>query len=188
MTERTAGRPYGREEVVAAVIEAATTLFAGRGPAAVSLREVAQAADVNLGLIHRHIGSKEDLLTAVLRARPGMPPAGLRTPEEISTVLLRSGFEPPPYTLILLRAALDGYDLTKLGVEFPLVDAVRAVLRTRMNALDADLRVALTTAMLLGWHAIGRAVLGVLGHEDMPPDQVVKSLEPGLAALLAAPA
>src|SRR4029077_5226765 len=136
--------------------------------------DVARAAEVNLGLIHRHIGSKQDLLTAVLRARPGMPARGLNTPEEISTVLLRSGFAPPAYTLILLRAALDGYDLTQLGVEFPLVDSVRAALRTRHDPLDADLRVALTTAMLLGWHAVGRAMLDIVGQADLTPEEVVR--------------
>ena len=188
MVQRTSGRPYGRDEVVAAVIQAATTLFAERGPAAVSLRDVARAADVNLGLIHRHIGSKQDLLTAVLKARPGMPPTGeLRTPEQTAVVLLRSGFAPPAYTLILLRAALDGYDLRTLGVEFPLVDAVRAALRTRLDAKDADLRVALTTAMLLGWHAIGRAMLDILERGDLTAEEVVQSLEPGLVALLSEP-
>ena len=104
------------------MIEAATELFAERGPAAVSLREVANAADVNLGLIHRHIGSKTDLLVAVLEARPGMSAADqFQSPEDIAAFLLGAGDEPPAYTLILLRAALDGYDLTALGVEFPLM-------------------------------------------------------------------
>src|SRR3954468_11290588 len=174
-------RPYGQEQVKAAVIEAATTLFAERGPAAVSLREIARAADVNLGLIHRHLGSKQDLLTAVLKSRPGMPPTGeMRTPEETAAVLLRSGFQPPAYTLILLRAALDGYDLNSLGVEFPLVLGVQGALRTRLDPQDADLRVALVTAMLLGWHAIGRAMLEILGRADLTPDEVIRSLEPGL--------
>src|SRR5207248_8155711 len=102
---RASSRPYGRDEVVAAVIEAATALFAERGPAAVSLREVAQAADVNLGLIHRHIGSKADLLAAVLRARPGMPPGAATAEEGLATMIAR-GYAPPAFTVILVRAAL----------------------------------------------------------------------------------
>src|SRR5687768_4123329 len=62
------GRPRGRAEIVAAVLRAATNLFAERGPAAVSLRDVAAAADVTLSLINRHIGNKHALLAAVLAA------------------------------------------------------------------------------------------------------------------------
>jgi AcrR family transcriptional regulator len=157
-------RPYGREEVVAAVVQAATTLFAERGPAAVSLREVAQAADVNLGLIHRHIGSKTDLLAAVLRARPGMEPGGATTADE----------------------GLDGYDLAHLGIDFPGLGRWGAVLRERLAPLDADIRLAFVVAMLLGWHAVGLVVLDVLGHHDLPPDKVVQSLGPALAAFVSA--
>jgi TetR/AcrR family transcriptional regulator, repressor for neighboring sulfatase len=173
--------------VVAAVVEAATTLFAARGPAAVSLREVAQAADVNLGLIHRHIGSKTDLLAAVLRARPGMAAVdALRTPEEITLFLLGAGPVPPAYTLILLRAALDGYSLPDLGVDFPLMARTAATLQPRLGPLDADLRTALATAMLLGWHALGGTLIDLVGHGDLSADAVLKSLEPAVVALLSA--
>ena len=159
--------------------------FAERGPAAVSLREVAQAADVNLGLIHRHIGSKTDLLAAVLRARPGMAAADVfRSPQEIALFLLGAGGEPPAYTRILLRAALDGYDLNKLDVAFPLMERTNAALRHRLSPPDADLRTALATAMLLGWHALGPTLIDVVGREDMARDDIVKSLEPAVSALL----
>jgi AcrR family transcriptional regulator len=187
VTARASSRPYGREEVVAAVIEAATELFAERGPAAVSLREVAEAADVNLGLIHRHIGSKTDLLAAVLQARPGMSAADtLSTPEDISLFLLGASGEPPAYTLVLLRAALDGYDLADLGVDFPLMERASAALRGRLAPFDADARTALAAAMLLGWHALGPTLLAVFGRGDVPAEEVLDSLQPALTAFFAA--
>jgi hypothetical protein len=42
--------------------------------------------------------------------------------------------------------------------------------------------------MLLGWHAVGRVALDVQGHGDLPPEKVVKSLAPALAAFLQASA
>lgn len=180
-------KPHGREEVVAAVVEAATTLFADRGPSAVSLREVANAADVNLGLIHRHIGSKTDLLAAVLRARPGMGRGGATSPEEGFANMVARGFSPPAYTVIIVRAAMDGYDLTSLGVDFPNLGRWAEVLRERLPDLDADIRVAFAVSMLLGWHAVGPVVLGVLGHTDLQPEQVVKSLAPALSAFVRTP-
>ena len=55
-------RPYGREEIRAALLDAANELFGLKGPDAVSVRDVAKLADVNHALLHRHFGSKEQLL------------------------------------------------------------------------------------------------------------------------------
>ncbi|MSX85805.1 MAG: TetR family transcriptional regulator, partial [Actinobacteria bacterium] len=72
MTERVIAqspvRPFGRDEVRDAVLDAAARHFAASGTGA-SLREIASDAGVNLGLIHRHFGNKDDLLRAVLAAQ-----------------------------------------------------------------------------------------------------------------------
>jgi AcrR family transcriptional regulator len=62
---RREGAPSGPDEVRAAVLEAGAELFAARGIDGVSLRDIAAAADVNLTLIRRYVGSREDLITAV---------------------------------------------------------------------------------------------------------------------------
>jgi AcrR family transcriptional regulator len=48
-----------------AVLDAATTLFAQRGVDAVSLRDIAAAADVHVSLIIRYIGHREELVAEV---------------------------------------------------------------------------------------------------------------------------
>jgi AcrR family transcriptional regulator len=58
-------KPHGREEIVEAVMEAAIPLIAQRGPLAVSLRDIAAAANVNTALIIRHFGSKEKMLARI---------------------------------------------------------------------------------------------------------------------------
>src|SRR6516164_10691200 len=63
---RTPERPVGREAVVAAVLTAAAELFAERGPAATSIRDIAARSGVNHGLVYRHLGAKENLVAAVL--------------------------------------------------------------------------------------------------------------------------
>src|ERR1700756_3575550 len=60
------GVPTGREQVAAAILEAATDLFAERGPAATSIRDIAARSKVNHGLVFRHFGTKEQLVGAVL--------------------------------------------------------------------------------------------------------------------------
>ncbi|MBV8348759.1 MAG: helix-turn-helix transcriptional regulator, partial [Mycolicibacterium sp.] len=60
------GIPTGRDEVTAAILDSAAELFAERGPAAASIREIAAHARVNHGLLFRHFGTKEQLVAAVL--------------------------------------------------------------------------------------------------------------------------
>ena len=48
-----------------AVLDAAATLFALRGIDGVSLRDVADDADVNLSLIPRYMGCREELIDVV---------------------------------------------------------------------------------------------------------------------------
>jgi len=176
--------------VVTALLAAAATLFAERGPAAVSLRDVAVAADVNLGLIHRYIGSKDDLLAAVLAARPGMAPLqtyAQRSPVEVVETLIRAAFAPAPYMILLLRAGLDGYDVKHLQREFPLVLTAAKAVRRDLPRRDADLRVALLTATVFGWYALGPVVLDILGQGNLTADDVADTLRPAIEALLAAP-
>jgi TetR/AcrR family transcriptional regulator, repressor for neighboring sulfatase len=58
-------RPSGREEVREALLNAAQKLIAARGPARVTLREIADEAGVNFGLVYQYLGTREELLREV---------------------------------------------------------------------------------------------------------------------------
>jgi AcrR family transcriptional regulator len=59
-------RPSGRDEVVEALLDAAERLLAHAGPGEVSLRSIARAAGVNHGLVHRHFGTRDDLIERLM--------------------------------------------------------------------------------------------------------------------------
>ncbi|HEY1014705.1 MAG TPA: helix-turn-helix domain-containing protein [Herpetosiphonaceae bacterium] len=67
-------KPRGRQSDATAqrtrqqIVASARTLFAARGFAAVSLREIAEHAGVTHGLLRHHVGAKEDLWRAVIDA------------------------------------------------------------------------------------------------------------------------
>ena len=61
-----ARRPFGRDEVVEALLDAANRLFSSAAPADVSLRGIARAAGVNHGLVHRHFGTRDALVDRLL--------------------------------------------------------------------------------------------------------------------------
>jgi AcrR family transcriptional regulator len=59
-------KPFGRDATTAALLDAAALLFGEKGPNAVTVREIAAHANVNHALMHRHFGSKEALLDAII--------------------------------------------------------------------------------------------------------------------------
>lgn len=66
------------------LIEAATPLFAARGYAAVSIRDVAKTAGLNSALINYHFGGKEGLYLEVLKNQYDNM-VNLLQPEELAT-------------------------------------------------------------------------------------------------------
>jgi AcrR family transcriptional regulator len=65
------GRPKGRdsEQSRLALIDAARDLFSVREFSAVSLRQIAEQANVNPAMVHYHFGGKEGLYSAMLEER-----------------------------------------------------------------------------------------------------------------------
>ena len=68
---RTSGTPEpqarrSREETTARILDAAEELFASRNPTHVTVREVAEKAGVTHALVHQYVGTKDDLLKAVV--------------------------------------------------------------------------------------------------------------------------
>lgn len=67
-TSKAANPPYHHGDLRQSLIEVAGNIVASKGPAAVSLREVARIAGVSHNAPYRHFASREDLLAAVAAA------------------------------------------------------------------------------------------------------------------------
>jgi AcrR family transcriptional regulator len=177
----------GRDATVAAVEGAARRLFAERGYAGVSVRDIAAAAGVNHGLIHRHFGAKEGVLQAVLQ--------GMFT--DIGTLALGKSVPGDPdflaqlYPLvvqrkadwqILMRAVLDGFDFQAAGFRFPLTNAVLSHVAARRGTLDREARIRAGAIIAggLGWLLLEEYLTPVLGLEGASP----KALQARMAGLL----
>jgi AcrR family transcriptional regulator len=138
-------------------MNSASVLFAQRGPAAVSVREIAQHAQVNHGLVHRHFGSKNALLRDVLNylAVDIATEVGGTAEGESLGGLLGSVFGATSnrgaWLRILAWAILDGVDLGELQDRFPMAE--RMVAAARMDpkgSLDPEARVTLIMSVGLG--------------------------------------
>lgn len=183
-----AERPRGRQEVMAAVLDAATALFAARGPASVSVRDIANAAQVNHALVHRHFGSKKAVLRAVLE-RTATSVASIADriddPREGVEQLFAVTAEHENYYRALARAILDGEDPRKLQRDFPTIRGLIELLRSRrqeyrlhsnqpdsVSATDARVVIGATSALTLGWLLFEPFVLAATGLDKYALSQV----------------
>ena len=129
--------PHGRDAVRTALIETATRLFAQKGPAAVGVREIAKQAGVNHGLIHRHFGSKDGLLKAVMQHLSESTMTDMGAPKEnerlqdLFTALLNRSDAAQDHWRILARAMLDGQAPASLQQRFPVYERLIAAIRRR---------------------------------------------------------
>lgn len=179
-----AGAPLGRAEVVAAVLESAADLFAERGPAATSIRDIAARSSVNHGLIHRHFGSKDRLVGAVLDH------LGQRLAE-----LLAAGAEGRTISeavdrqlRVLAHTSLDGYSIGELQSRFPTMELLLESVRARHSTeLGARLAAAHTIALQLGWCLFGDFLRASTGLEDVDDRTFARSVGNTVNQILDAP-
>ena len=178
-TKRPAGRPTGRDEVRAAVLDAAGRHFAARGANA-SLRDIAADAGVNLGLIHRHFGNKDDLLQAVLDAQRRAGADLVGASPDVATAV-REIFEETVYkdqhVRTLAWLLLDEEQGRSLRHEYPTIDALRARVG---DDPEARTRLMAAFTMVYGWTVFGPQLLEAFGWSR--DDRA--AVEQDLAALL----
>ena len=125
-TERKQNRkkPHGKKAVKAALIEAASTLFAEKGVDAVSLRMIADHAGVNLGLIHRHFGTKETLRRETQEKLSADVRSLIGDPENLAETLFRGLAvieENDRFWRVMARTLLDDKDHGEIQSSFPFV-------------------------------------------------------------------
>src|ERR1700753_1717184 len=161
--------PTGREEVAAAILEAATDLFAERGPAATSIRDIAARSKVNHGLVFRHFGTKEQLVGAVLD-HLGATSTGLRRNGAPKAELQQAGDR---QLRVIARALLDGYPVGKLQTQFPGMSELLGVVRPHhSDDRSARLAVANAAALQFGWRLFEPFLRASTGLDDLSEDEL----------------
>ena len=175
------GIPTGRDEVTAAILDSAAELFAERGPAAASIREIAARARVNHGLLFRHFGTKERLVAAVLnhlaarttRLMEAGAPAG-----DIEAAADRQ-------FRVITRALLDGFPAGQLQTSFPGVARLLDEIRPRHRSdQTARLAAANAIALRLGWQLFEPFLRSATGLDNMTDARLRQSIRTETASLL----
>jgi AcrR family transcriptional regulator len=173
--------PTGREEVAAAILEAATELFAERGPAATSIRDIAARSGVNHGLVFRHFGTKEQLVGAVLdqlgKNLTDLLQSGT-TPEVLDRALDRQ-------MRVMARTLLDGYPAAQLQKRFPNIAALLDWVRP-LHDDDTSARLAVANALALqfGWRLFAPILRSATGLEDMAEAEIREAVRTEVARIV----
>ncbi|MDM4141679.1 MULTISPECIES: TetR/AcrR family transcriptional regulator [Mycobacterium] len=161
--------PTGRAEVAAAILEAATELFAERGPAATSIRDIAARSNVNHGLVFRHFGTKEQLVGAVLDHLGANLSTLLGT--DAPAAVLESSLD--RQMRVMARTVLDGYPAGQLQKRFPniatLLDGVRPLYD---DDVKARLAVANALALQFGWRLFAPILRSATGIEELTDEEI----------------
>ncbi|MGH3970828.1 MAG: TetR/AcrR family transcriptional regulator [Mycobacterium sp.] len=173
--------PVGREEVSAAILAAAAGLFAERGPAATSIRDIAARSNVNHGLVFRHFGTKEQLVGAVLDHLGAATTTLVQTGaprEQVERALDR-------HLRVMARALLDGYPAGQLQTRFPgvsqLLDQVRP---QHHNDLSARLAVANAVALQMGWRLFEPFLRSAAGIDAMSDAELQRAVGIEIARII----
>ena len=156
-TEISDGTPKGREEIRAAVLDAADELFASRRPSLVSIREIAARAGVNHALVHRHFDTKESLVReAIARAdvRLARGWEQLRDATDVAEFILRNQERYGQALLMLEGSVMDG---DTAGASSLLIDGLSERLTTQGSTeTEAETAAITAVSLLLGWATYGR--------------------------------
>ena len=116
--------------MVAAILASARALIAERGPSAVSLREIADHARVNHGLLYQYLGTKEQLVAEVYRRAAAETADRLAGPPDLDDAIdrLLRGVDPADLRL-MAWAALEVDDPATLFEPSPALATLAHLIR-----------------------------------------------------------
>ena len=152
------------------MLDAAARLFAERGVDKVSLRDVAREANVQLGLIQRYVGSRQELV------REAFDHLGRQLAQDVLARPLEGhGFDPDStmgrWTRIASYLAISGAPPSGA----PPFNPVLALAETIQDAYGLDtttarVRGAQIVASALGWRLFERYLIAAGNLDDLPVD------------------
>lgn len=184
MTTASGGRQDAGARIRPIVLSHAADLFAERGPAATSLRDIADRSGVNAGLIFRHLGNKEAVVASVLDylAEDLVSARHAGVSRDVVEARAERSWK------VIARALLDGYDVGRLQHRFPNVEQLVAAARDQ-GADERTARVATADALALqlGWRLFGSFLKAATGLDDEGPRHVSDAVAESITTQLGDP-
>ncbi len=172
-----------------ALLVAAAELFSSQSPSKVKLRDIAERAGVNYGLIHRHLGTRDDLLRELFRrvTRYGALLIDKSADVDEATARLFSS-SAGGFADLFALVALDGADPQSVVGDTSTVDAYTALIEQRWaegpseigEAFDPRLMAGFVMINMMMWDLVAPYAKTFSGIDE----QTVDELRPEVLRLL----
>jgi len=187
-TRRSSGNhnsPRGRNEIIEAILQATEELLPKHNPSEISLRQIAEAANVNYSLIHRYFGTKESvILTAHERmlSKVGQRFSTVDRLEGNIGKLFKMSGENVSRRTLLARAMLDGADPHLIQHHFPIMRQLIELLRKKKSKTkkpskyDPEILAAFFSGTAMGWFFFEPFLLASTGLDKENKDEVHKQI------------
>ncbi|GAA4805528.1 TetR/AcrR family transcriptional regulator [Tomitella cavernea] len=176
-------RPTGRDAVRRSILRAARHHFAREGPRA-ALRDIAATAGVNAGLIHRHFGRKEQLISEVIEDTLESSTRHVAANGAVRSMFLDSTTQTDFVRMIAWMALERGPD----GAS-PLASAPHRTIAEVRGAPDTDpdrdARLMIALTVIYGWSVFSREMLSAFDVEEDRRGEFEHRIADLLAALTA---
>lgn len=170
-----------REETITAVLTHAAELFAERGPAATSIRDIGTRSGVNHGLVFRYLGTKDQLVKAVLNHLADDVSAAARAGAPVAVIAAKTELQ----LRVVARATLDGFAVGRLQDRFPIAaNLISHALSSYDEERTGRLSAANVIALQLGWQLFEPLVRSATGTEDIPVAELQQIINTEIARML----
>ncbi len=185
--------PYGRAAVKKAILDATEKLLVKNTPDKITVREIARAAKIKHPLIHRHFGTKEEVIAAVHAraiAKAERKVAGIENLEGNIGAFFEAVKKNKFRHVALTRAMLDGVRPRAIPTEFPLMSRLLELVKKRFNETNTDPKftpemiTAILAAAILGWLLYEPFLLADTHQEDKKQDEIHKTVVEVLEEIL----
>ena len=188
-------RRGGRAQVEERALVAAQRLFAERGLHGTTVRDIASETGVSHALIHRYLGSKEDILVAVIKRNATPVLERARSAATAREAALRMFHElrtaSPDYLKLLARVIMEDLPFEAAGHDFPALRQLVEITE-RQAASDPDkarelpeprVLVAAAVALAIGWTVSEDWLVRGTGLSEYDPASIEASLERIMASM-----
>lgn len=175
--------PYGREAVKKAILDAAEKLLLKKSPNKITVREIAEAANIKHPLIHRHFGTKDEVIIAVHKRGIAKIERKIEKVENVGgnvgtffEAVKKNQFR----QIALSRAMIDGVNPRSIQNEFPVMQKLLELIKKRFDekTSESDFTPEMITAILgaaaLGWFLYEPFLLAATDQEDKNKDELHK--------------